>query len=303
MIKKTRMIIAGGSGFFGNYLIDFFKKQYTVVVLTRGASTFENDVEFVHWDGKSQGNWLNCLAGAEVLINLSGKSINCKFTEENKKKLMSSRIESTKALVIGVSSLKHPPKVFLNASAGAMYALLDAPNVEGDNAFKTNFLSEMALSWEAEFFKGELPKTRRATLRISLILGRSGGVYAVLRKITKCYLGGFVGSGNQIMSWIHIEDAIKSIEFIISNESIKGPVNMSTIKPESNANFMRQLRTSLAVFFGFPAPAIGLKMASSLIDIEPSLILNSVNFIPKKLLDAGFKFKFEKLEAALKDLR
>jgi NAD dependent epimerase/dehydratase family enzyme len=112
-----------------------------------------------------------------------------------------------------------------------------------------------------------------------------------------------VGSGNQIMSWIHIEDAVKSIEFIISNESIKGPINISTIQPETNANFMRKLRTSLTVFFGLPTPAIGLKIASMLTDIEPSLLLNSVNFIPRKLLDAGFKFKYQKIEDAFKDLR
>jgi uncharacterized protein (TIGR01777 family) len=302
MEKKPVMVIAGGTGFFGDYLIDFFRKKYTFVVLTRGVQRSNQEVAFINWDGKSQGSWVDALEGAEVLINLSGKAINCKFTEENKKKLMSSRIDSTKALVVAVGRLKNPPKVFLNASAGAMYELLDRPNEETDVIFKKDFLSEMALDWEGEFFRSELPQTRRATLRISLILGRNGGVYAVLRKITKLFLGGFVGSGKQMMSWIHIEDAARAVEFVISNDRIKGPINFSTMKPESNNHFMRKLRASLAVYFGFPAPAFGLKIMSNIIDIEPSLVLNSVNFIPNKLLGNGFKFKFEKLEDALKDL-
>ena len=188
MIKKPTIVIAGGTGFFGNYLINFFKKDYSIIVLTRKKSYSENKVNYVNWDGESQGDWLTCIDGAEVLINLSGKSINCKFTNENKKKLLSSRINSTKALVTGISSLKNPPKVFLNASSGSMYQLQDRPNTESDVDFKNNFLSDMALKWEKEFFKNELPNTRRAALRISLILGSSGGIYEVLQKLTKLYL-------------------------------------------------------------------------------------------------------------------
>jgi uncharacterized protein (TIGR01777 family) len=299
---KNKIVIAGGSGFLGNYLINFFKKEYTIVVLTRGTARFDNEVLYVTWDGKSQGDWIREIEGAEVLINLSGKSINCKFTKENKKRLLSSRIDSTKALVDGVASLKHPPKVFLNASSGAMYELLARPNVETDMNFNQSFLSDLALQWETEFFKNKLPKTRRASLRISLILGRNGGVYDVLQKITKCYLGGVVGSGKQIMSWMHIEDSARAVEFVIGNESLDGPINFSTIRPESNTDFMKKLRKSKGVLFGFPAPKFGLNLASQIIDIEPALLLNSVNFTPQKLIDKGFKFKFEHLKDALKEL-
>ena len=302
MDNKRVMVIAGGSGFFGNYLINFFKEKYTILVLTRGGSRFDDEIEFVNWDGKSKGDWIRVVEGAEVLINLSGKGINCKFTEDNKRRLLSSRIESTKALVDGVANMKNPPKVFLNASAGAMYELLDRPNEETDLNFKNDFLSEMAQEWEATFFKNELTQTRRAALRISLILGSKGGVYHVLKKISKFYLGGAVGSGRQMMSWIHIEDAARAIEFIISNEKVKGPVNFSTNQPESNSSFMRKLRESVAVSFGFPAPSFGLKIMSSIINIEPSLVLNGVHFVPRKLIDYGFKFKFEKLESALKEI-
>ena len=302
MNKKPIMVIAGGTGFFGNYLINFFKNDYSLVVITRGVSISDTEVTYVNWDGKSQGDWLKAIDGAEVLINLSGKSINCKFTEENKKLLLSSRVDSTKALVEGVKSLIKPPKVFFNASAGAMYQLLDRPNDEFDVDFKNDFLSEMALEWEGEFFNEDLPETRRVTLRTSLVLGKNGGVYAVLRKLTKLYLGGSVGSGKQLMSWIHVEDAARAVAFIILNKQIKGPVNLSTIKPESNRGFMQKLRISLNVSFGFPVSAFGLKVMSQLINIEPSLMLNSVHFIPRKLMDNDFKFNYEKLEDALKYL-
>ena len=299
---KPKIVIAGGSGFLGSYLINFFKKDYTIVVLTRRGARSYNDVLYVTWDGKNQGDWITEIEGAEVLINLSGKSINCKFTKENKKRLLSSRIDSTKALVNGVASLKHPPKLFLNASSGAMYKLLARPNVEADTIFNHSFLSDLALQWETEFFKNELPNTRRASLRISLVLGRNGGVYDVLQKLTKYYLGGVVGSGNQMMSWMHIEDAARAVEFVIKNESLDGPINFSTISPESNSDFMLKLRKSKGVLFGFPAPAFGLKLASQLIDIEPTLLLNSVNFTPQKLIDKGFKFSYEKLEDAFHEL-
>lgn len=302
MIEKPIIVIAGGTGFFGNYLINYFKKKYSIVVLTRKASFSENGIEYINWDGKTFGDWLNFIEGADVLINLSGKSINCKFTEQNKDKLLSSRIDSTKILVKGVSGLKNPPKLFLNASAGSMYELMDRPNVETDIDFKKGFLSEMALKWEETFFKEELPKTRRATLRISLILGEDGGVYEVLKKLSSFYLGGSVGSGKQIMSWMHIEDAVKAVEFIIDNETISGPINFSTETPESNASFMKKLRKSIRVPLGLPAPAFGIKFMSNFINIEPSLVLNSVNFIPKELVQKGFKFRYEKLEDALKDL-
>lgn len=303
MDVKPTIVIAGGSGFFGNYLTNYFKKKYSIIVLTRKPSFVKNEVQYINWDGKTYGDWLKSIEGAEVLINLSGKSINCKFTEENKKKLLSSRIDSTRILIEGLTQLKNPPKLFLNASAGSMYKLLDRPNVETDERFTKGFLSEMALKWEEEFFKGELTKTRRATLRISLILGKDGGIYEVLNKLAKFCLGGKVGSGKQIMSWVHIEDAANAVEFIINNENLSGPINFSTEYPETNASFMRKLRKSINSPVGIPAPAFGIKFMSNFIDIEPSLVLDSVNFIPKNLIINGFAFKFNMLEKALEDLK
>lgn len=302
MILRPKIIIAGGSGFFGSYLVNYYKQTKNVIVLTRGVSETNEGVEYVNWDGKSVGKWVECLNDAEALINLSGKSINCRFTEENKKALITSRTASTKVLVEAISSLEKPPKIWLNASAGAMYQTKEQPNTEGETKFSTGFLSKMALAWEEAFYKEELLKTKRASIRISLILGNDGGVYPVLKKITSFYLGGSAGSGKQMMSWIHVEDAARAIDFIIEN-NIEGPINFSSNSPVSNKVFMKSLREVLSVSIGIPAPAFGIKFFSRFIGTEPSLLLDSVNFIPKKLIENEFKFKFPDITSALEDLK
>ncbi len=299
---KKRIVIAGGSGFIGKAISNhFLANDYEVVVLTRDKSQQKDNINYQHWDGKSLGKWLDNLSGAEALINLSGKSINCRFTDENKQALISSRVNTTRLLSDAVTSLANPPKVWLNASAGAMYSSGKEANTEDEAVFSNSFLSKMALAWEEAFYKDNLPQTRRVSLRISLILGEDGGVFPVLKKITSMFLGGAAGSGNQIMSWMHINDAVRAIEFLIKN-NIEGPVNFSTSNPKSNKQFMKTLRKVMGVPFGIPAPAFGIKLGSSVLGTEPSLLLDSVNFIPKKLNDKGFKFNYEHLDEALTDL-
>ncbi|MDF1672586.1 MAG: TIGR01777 family oxidoreductase, partial [Vicingaceae bacterium] len=301
MDNKPVIVIAGGSGFLGSYLVNYFKENYKIVVLTRGKEEQIEGVYFQNWDGKSLGKWLDSLSGAEALINLSGKSINCRFTDENKQALISSRVNNTRLLSDAVTSLANPPKVWLNASAGAMYNSGKEPNTEDETIFSNSFLSKMAIAWEEAFYKENLPQTRRVSLRISLILGRDGGVFPVLKKITSLFLGGAAGSGKQIMSWMHINDTARAIEFLIKN-NIEGPVNFSTSNPKSNKQFMKTLRKVMRVSLGIPAPAFGIKLGSIVLGNEPSLLLDSVNFIPKKLNDKGFKFNYEHLDEALSDL-
>ena len=297
---NKRIVIAGGSGFIGKAISNhFLTKGYEVVVLTRGENQLKDNINYQHWDGKSLGKWLDNLSGSEALINLSGKSVNCRFTDENKKALISSRINTTRLLSDAINSLANPPKVWLNASSGALYNAVKEPNTEEDTVFSNSFLSKMALAWEEAFYKGELPQTRRASLRISLILGKSGGVFPVLKKITSLSLGGSAGSGKQIMSWMHIDDTARAMEFLITNNNVEGPVNFSTIHPKSNKQFMKTLRKVMGVSLGIPAPAFGIKLGSFFMGTEPSLLLDSVNFIPHRLTENGFKFNYDNLEDAL----
>ncbi len=295
------MVIAGGSGFFGSYLIDYFKDKYSIKILTRTSNKSNNEVEYLVWDGKTIDAWKSSLENSDVLINLSGKSINCRFTEDNKEKLLCSRLDSTRALREAVKSLDEPPKVWLNASAGLVYKPGVIPNTEEDLSTNTGFLSEMAIAWEKAFFKNELPETRRVAMRISLLLGKEAGVFPVWKKLTKLLLGGKVGSGKQMISWMHIHDAARAVEFLIENK-LEGPVNFSTNHPLSNAELMSMLRKVVGVPFGFPAPAFGIKIVAPLIGAEPSLLLDSVNFIPEKLNKTGFEFNFSKFEEACADL-
>lgn len=301
MESKGKMIIAGGSGFFGNHLVEYFKSNYQVIVLTRGKSYAEGSVKFEHWDAETKGDWVNALNGAEVLINLTGKSINCRFTAENKKTLLSSRINSTNVLAEAIESLENPPKIWFNASAGAMYKVKSEPNTEEEKEYNDGFLSEMALAWEKAFFAKDLPHTKRVAMRISLILGDDGGVFPVWKKITSLFMGGKAGNGKQKIAWIHVDDALRAVNFIIKN-NLEGVFNFSTNQPVSNKELMRILRSQMNIPFGLPAPEFGIKLGSIFLQTEPSLLLDSVNFIPEKLNENGFHFKYDQLSLAINNL-
>lgn len=301
MDLKPKMIIAGGTGFFGHHLVEFFKNRYNITVFTRTATHSKNGVNYQYWDATTKGDWIGILEGAEVLINLTGKSINCRFTEENKKQLLSSRVNSTKVLAEVIALLNNPPKIWINASAGAMYKTGSVSNTEQDKAFNDDFLAKMSLAWEEAFFEQNLPETTRVAMRISLILGSDGGVFPVWKKITSMLLGGKAGKGDQMISWIHIDDAIKAVEFMMEHK-MEGVVNFSTHHPIANKNLMKELRKQINVPFGLPAPEFGIKVGSYFLQTEPSLLLNSVNFIPERLIKEGFKFKFPSINKAFEDL-
>ena len=300
---QEKIIIAGGSGFFGQALTNYFKKTHEVIVLTRSSSFLKDGVHYQNWGKNNLEEWAPVLNQAKALINLSGKSINCRFSEKNKKALLDSRINTTRLLASAIEHTSTPPKLWINASAGALYNPGNQPNDEYDTTFNnTSFLGKMALAWEEAFYEKELPQTRKVALRISLILGKNGGVFPVLQQLTRLRLGGKVGSGNQFISWIHLYDAIQAVQFIMENTSIEKAVNLSTNEPCSNTYFMSALRKSLGISIGIPAPTFGVKIASFFLRKEPSLLLDSVHFIPKKLNEAGFVFKYKDVNSAFEQL-
>jgi uncharacterized protein (TIGR01777 family) len=301
MMTKPKIVIAGGSGFFGNHLVEYFKNTYQVIVLTRGKSFSENSVKYEHWNAETKGDWVEVLNGAQVLINLTGKSINCRFTAENKKNLLSSRINATNVLAAAIESIENPPKIWFNASAGAMYKVKDKPNTEEEKEYDDSFLAKMALAWEKAFFEKNLPQTKRVAMRISLILGTDGGVFPVWKKITNLLMGGKAGNGRQKVAWIHVEDAISAVDFIIKN-NLEGVFNFSTNQPLSNKELMKTLRSQMNIPFGLPAPEFSIRLGSMFLQTEPSLLLDSVNFIPKKLNEKGFQFKYNQISLALNNL-
>lgn len=298
-----KLIIAAGTGFLGEVLINHFKEKFgEIVILTRGKSKTNHNIRYVNWNAKTFSGWETELENADVLINLAGKSVDCRYTEENKKEILLSRIQSTKILNKAVLNCKNPPKHWLNSSTSTIYRFsLDKQMDEIDGEIGNDFSMNVAQSWEKAFFKTETPNTLKTALRTSIVLGKNGGAFIPLKTLAKIGLGGKQGKGNQFISWIHEEDFANAVNFIIQKE-ITGVVNIVSPNPISNAEFMQKLQNSVGFPFGIPINAFLLKIGSFLIRTETELVLKSRNVIPKRLLDSGYKFKFGNLDIAFQNL-
>lgn len=303
-MKKNKIIIAGGTGFLGNELAQHFSKlNYEVVILSRKISLDQNGIRYVLWDGKSLGDWINEVENTDLLINLSGKSVDCRYTEKNKALILSSRIESTMILHNAINQLNHPPKLWINASTATIYeGSLTKIMTEKDGEIGNDFSMTVAKEWEKAFFSEDRSAVRQIAMRISLVIGNSGGVLPVLKRLTKLGLGGFHGNGNQKFSWIHIQDLIGIVDYFLENEQFSGVYNCTAPSVTTNKIFMRNLRKQMKVPLGIPTPAPILKIGAKLIGTETELILKSRNVAPEKLVNEGFQFKFPTIEEALAEL-
>jgi len=289
-----KIAIAGGTGFIGTYLVKRFREMnYEVVFISRHSlykSTTENQLSGI-------------LEGAEVLINLAGKTINCRHTKNNKKEILSSRIDSTNSLGQAIKECKTPPKVWINASAAGIYK---PSNViisdEKTKELATDFLATVVKEWENTFFDFSFNTTRQIAIRTAVVLGKNGGALKPLTLLTKMGLGGKQGNGKQMFSWIHIEDYFQQLIFLMNHTNISGPVNFTAPKPITNRDFMYSLRHALHVEIGIPAPSFAIKIGALIIGTESSLILDSSNVIPQKLLENGYTFQFPTIDKALDNI-
>jgi len=302
-MKSTKLIIAAGTGFLGQSLVNHFKNKFEeIVILTRGNSKIIDEIKYVNWNAKSFSGWEKELENATVLINLTGKSVDCRYTKKNKKEILLSRIESTKVLNKAVLNCTNPPKHWLNSSTSTIYRFsLDKEMDEIDGEISNDFSMNVAQSWEKAFFKTETPKTLKTALRTSIVLGKNGGAFIPLKTLAKLGFGGKQGKGNQLVSWIHEKDFARAIDFIIEKEMI-GKVNIVSPKPIANRDFMSLLRKAVKIPFGIPVNETLLKFGSIVIRTEAELVLKSRNVIPKRLQENGFQFEFDTLEKALKNL-
>ncbi len=300
---KKRIVLAGGSGFLGTFLGEQFQKVgYEVVVLGRGASRISNGTRFVTWDGKNLGSWINEIDGADVLVNLAGRSINCRFNSTNRSEILNSRIDSTTVLAKAIQQSKRPPALWVNSSTASLYRqAFDKPMDEWTGEIGTGFTVDVGKKWEQSFFESDLASTRRVALRISIILGKHGGAMIPLRNITKFGLGGKQAGGKQMFSWIHEMDVFEIVRFLESHP-VEGAVNCTAPNPVTNAEFMREMRQVIGMPIGLPAPLFILELGTRLLRTESELIVNSHWVLPARLLQEGFKFRFANLPDALKDL-
>jgi uncharacterized protein (TIGR01777 family) len=306
---KRRIILAGGSGFLGNALArTFVARGDEVVVLTRSPKNRGDGVREVLWDAKSLGEWAALVDGADVVINLTGKSVDCRYTEKNRRAIIESRVNSTRVVGEAIARCAKPPRVWLNASSATIYkhvfdrAMDESGETGSTQEAKDEFSIEVIRQWERALDEARTLNTRKVALRITMVFGPDGGVFPVLRRLARFGLGGKLGTGRQYVSWIHGEDFCRAIECIIEREDLSGPVNLAAPHPLTNAEMMRLVRKACGAPFGLPATEWMLEIGAFFLRTETELILKSRRVVPGKLLASGFQFHFPELENALRNL-
>ena len=299
---RSRLIIPGGSGFIGQALASHFvKRGFDVVVLTRNAGARTDGVREVTWNGRTDGPWTKELDGAAAVINLTGKSINSRPTEANRREIISSRVDSVRAVADAIRASDLPVPVWVQASAVGIYGNAGDALCDENAPHGHDFMADVCVQWEEAFRTGLTPATRGVVLRFGVVLGREGGALPTLARIARSGLGGTVGSGHQYISWIHRDDMIAVAERAIMTRMV-GPYNASNHVPETNAAFMKRLRKAVHRPWSPPAPAFVVKLSSYVIGMDPSVALEGQRCVPRRLDEEGFTFAHEDLSVALKSL-
>ena len=302
---KKKIIIPGGSGFIGKYVANFFlQKGFEVVVLTRSLPSASNKIQYLYWDGETLGDWITSFENATLILNLAGKSVDCRYNSENKKKILNSRIHSTKIIGAAIQKCLNPPKIWMNMSTATIYEHTQKgkANDEINGIIGDDFSMGVAKAWEAAFESFDIHYTRKIALRTSIVLGKEGGALHHLKPLVQWGLGGKNGSGKQFVSWIHEEDLARMIYWLLENPASKGPYNCASPTPISNANFMKNIRNAMGVPIGLPATKWMIEIGCFFMRTESELVLKSRKVVPKKILEEGFQFKYDKIEAALNHL-
>jgi uncharacterized protein (TIGR01777 family) len=305
MVKTyNKIIIAGGTGFIGNFLKEHFRtKAEKVIILSRSVAKETGNVSYLQWDGKTLGSWKEQLEGAEILINLAGKSVNCRYTEKNKKEIFDSRTYSTQVLGEAVKQLKHPPAVWFNSASATIYRHAeDRPNDEYNGEYQNDFSVQVCKKWEQTFTDIKLSNTRKIILRIAIVLGKKDGVVTRFKNLVTAGLGGKQGGGEQYFSWIHEEDLAAIIEYLYQHAELEGIFNCSSPEPVKNKELMKTYREIIKPFIALPSPKWMLKLGAALIGTETELLLKSRWILPKRLQEAGYPFKYSNIKAALNNI-
>ena len=308
---NLKLILAGGSGFLGGELAKHFSAlDWEIVVLTRSPKPRADAAREVAWDAASLGDWARELDGATAVVNLTGRSVDCRYTANNRREIMDSRVNSTRVVGEAIARCKTPPRVWLNSSTATLYQHTfgtphDESSREMDSATdaKDAFSVEVAQAWERALDEAKTPHTRKVALRTSMVLGLGrNSVFPVLRRLTKFGLGGRQGSGKQFVSWIHVEDFCRAIEWIIAHEELSGPINQCAPNPLPNVEMMKQFREVCRIPIGLPATEWMLEIGAFFLRTETELIFKSRRVVPGKLLASGFEFRFPTFREAIQDL-
>ncbi len=309
---SSRIVIAGANGQVGRILARHFHGAgHSVLALVR--KPVSEPWETLAWNGRDLGEWSNRVDGADVVINLAGRSVNCRYNARNRQEIMDSRVDTTRLIGQAIARSSRPPRVWLNASTATIYRhALDRPMDEATgelggsepNAPDTwRFSIDVATRWEEAFFSAPAPNTRKVAMRSAMIMSPDrGGIFDTLLRLVRFGFGGRAGSGDQFVSWIHETDFVRSLEFLIAHPELDGTVNLSSPHPLPNREFMRTLRRAWGTPLGLPADAWMIEAGAVFLRTESELILKSRRVIPGRLLEAGFPFIYAEWQAAAQEL-
>jgi len=308
--NAKQIVIAGGSGFLGQALAThFLKAKWAVVILTRSPGQTGLAGRQVGWDARTLGDWVKEVEGSAAVINLTGKSVNCRYNARNRKEIFESRINSTRVLGEAIGQCVQPPPVWLNASTATVYRHTfgdpwdESGQTEATAEAKDRFSVEVAWAWEKALNDATTPRTRKVTLRLAMVLGLGkNSVFPVLRRLSRLGLGGRMGNGRQFVTWIHETDCCRAVNWLIRHDDFQGPVNLTAPNPIPNAEMTRTLREVCGVPFGLPASDWMLEVGAFVLRTETELLIKSRRVIPGRLLKSGFEFQFPSIREAFEDL-
>lgn len=300
---NKRVILAGGSGFLGQALARVLvARADEAIVLGRGASGMHGAVRHEHWDGRTLGEWARLLDGAKAVVNLAGRSVNCRHTPQNKREIMESRVNSVRVLGEAISRCQQPPEVFVQASSLAIYGDPGDRWCDEDSPHAQGFSEEVCKQWEGAFEQVHAPGLRKVVMRIGIVLAANQGALPVLARLTRWFLGGKVSHGRQYISWIHIHDLTEMFLAAMERAELSGVYHVTSPNPVTNAEFMREVRRALHRPWSPPVPAWATRIGARLMGTEASLALTGRRCRPKQFLESGFQFEFPDLRDALADL-
>lgn len=301
---QKRIVLAGGTGNIGKLLtLILVHLDYQVLILSRKeAKSSHPNIQYIKWDGQSLGIWVQELEGIDTLINLSGKSIQCRFTAENKKELLQSRITPTRLLGEAIQKLNSPPRLWINFSGISLFEGVEGLHSEESTSFGNTFLAHLTKDWEKAFIDVKTPDTKKVILRLSPVLSTKFGMFKELLPLAKLGLGGKVGDGKQQISWIHELDLVRLVIWIINHKSPSTLYHACSPQPESNKEFMKNLRKAVGMPIGMPLPALFARIGAYFKRVESDMLLLTNGVTTFHTVKEGFTFNYPTTQKAFKNL-